>query len=54
MIHSSNDMPASTLNTEPMVLGNGPLGGFAGVLDEVQIYDRALTANEVQALTEMQ
>lgn len=49
-IHSSTGMPAAALNTAPVVLGDGPLGGFVGVIDEVQIYRRTLTAPEVQAL----
>jgi autotransporter-associated beta strand protein len=38
-------------NTEPLKIGNsGTCAGFVGLIDEVSIYSRAITAAEVQAI----
>jgi hypothetical protein len=54
LIHSQNNVPMAEHNDAPVVVGNGFFGGFAGVIDEVQMYNRALTAQEVAALAGMQ
>lgn len=54
LIHSASNMPAAQHNDAPVVLGRSPVGGFIGVLDEVQFYNRALTQEEVTALKTMQ
>ena len=40
-----------TPNTEPILVGGGA-GNFAGVIDEVQIYNHALSAEEIRELHE--
>ncbi len=54
LIHTSTGLPAAELNDASVTLGNGSLGAFPGVIDEVQFYDRVLPAEEVQALVGMQ
>lgn len=51
---SQTNIPASEWNDAPVVLGDGPFGRYTGLLDEVQIYNRALSAEEVAALPAMQ
>lgn len=54
LIHEQVGLPAPVQNDSPVVLGNGPLGAFAGTMDEVQVYNRDLTEQEVMALTTLQ
>ena len=54
LIHTENNLSAATQNTAPMAFGAGTLGGYTGTMDEIQVYDRVLEANEVSALVNMQ
>lgn len=54
LFETHTNVPEAEHNDAPVVFGNGPLGAFTGVLDEIQIYNRALSASEVMALTAMQ
>jgi hypothetical protein len=51
----SVNSPGSTpvMTTEPLQIGAGQYGQFAGAIDEVRIYDRVLSAAEVTALSEL-
>jgi len=51
---TQTDLGARTLNNEPVLIGRSAGGAdsdfFRGVVDEVRIYNRALSAGEVAAL----
>ena len=48
---ASNTVPSTALDTTPLNFGNGPTGqALGGLLDEVRLYNRALTPNEVTQL----
>jgi hypothetical protein len=54
LIHTHDNLPTPVQNDAPVVLGSGALGAFWGVMDEVQLYERVLSASEVKALVGMQ
>ena len=37
-------------NQELLTIGNGPVGPFDGVIREVRLFDRSLTAEEVRSI----
>lgn len=45
------DVADSVRNIGNLLIGDGNTGNFNGLLDDVRIYDQALTAGEVQALS---
>ena len=47
--HKSNNSSIGS-NTWPLVVGGNGANSFNGLIDDVRIYDRALSAEEVQAL----
>ncbi len=48
---ASNNVSASPLDTTPLNFGNGPTSqALGGILDEVRLYNRALSPTEVSAL----
>jgi len=54
LIFEKTNLPAMSTNDSPVVLGNGVLGAFRGIMDEVQFYARDLPMAQVQALTMLQ
>lgn len=54
LIFSQNNLPEAPNEKSPVTVGSGYLGGYSGIVDELQMYDRALTAAEVEALALMQ
>jgi hypothetical protein len=51
---TSTPIPAAVQNDVDVRIANGPSGGFVGILDEVQFYDRVLSADEVAAIVPLQ
>jgi hypothetical protein len=49
---SSSNAPVPLLNDEPLRIGTGIRGAFTGLIDDVRIYDRALSGDEVKALAD--
>jgi hypothetical protein len=49
---SANSIPAPLLNDGPVRIGGGNFGFFVGLIDDVRIYDRALSGDEVKALAD--
>lgn len=50
-IHEQLSLTAAFENDSPAVPSDGPVGAFAGTMDEIEIDDRNLTAQEVIATT---
>lgn len=42
--------PRATVSTNDVTIGNGYAGGYSGLIDEVLLYPRALSAAEIEAL----
>ncbi len=50
-VRVSSEITSSTSNpTVPLTIGSGESGGVDGLIDDVQIYNRALTASEIQGI----
>jgi len=41
---------SATVGSQNATIGSGYVSSFHGLIDDIRIYDRALTAAEVQAL----
>jgi hypothetical protein len=40
-------------NSQPLLVGNGALDYFSGVMDELRVYNRGLTEQEIKSLAQM-
>jgi len=51
MTASATNVPPPALNGQPVTIGRGSFGNFAGSIDSLRIYNRALSAGEIMALS---
>jgi len=51
MTASATNVPPPALNGQPVTIGRGSFGNFAGSIDSLRIYDRALSAGEIMAIS---